>query len=247
MKRVRFSNLKAMSLSPAHYEARVDEPFERTRAMRVGTVTHQLVLGPQPGKEVLRFHGEKRAGKAWEAFETAHPNVEIATNPEWLEAEAIARAVLAHPKASELLAGTEREKQLEWELDGLPCATGGIDAIGCGRLIDLKTTTSTEPRKWARQAHAMCYPAQLVWYQYGARANGLTADELYLIGVETDRPYAVTPFKLTPATEEVGRRQIAAWLERLKRSLEDNHWPEYTQTVLDLEPMPWMENDDDAE
>ena len=238
MKRVHYSSLRQMARSPQHYVASVDDLLEQSRAMRIGSYVHQLVLGPQPGKTIHLFEGEKRIGKAWDAF--SEREGEIVTLPEAKEAELIARAVSLDANAQMLLANTEREKPLQWESNGMPCATGGLDAIGEGRLIDLKTTSNAEPRKFARHIFDMGYPAQLAWYQEAARANGLVADELYIIGVEVTAPYAVTCYRLTPPVVEFGGKCIAMWMEKLRGCLENDFWPGYTQAILDLELPAWM-------
>ncbi len=60
-------------------------------------------------------------------------------------------------------------------------------------------------------------------------------------------PYAVTVMKLTEATIAQGKKSIAIWTEKLRTCRENDHWPSYTQTVVDYELPPWMGEDAIAE
>lgn len=249
---VHFSLLKKMALSPLHYaeacRAACLEQNEPTRQMRVGTGAHFQLLGPRDGHRIVAFEGDTRTGAVWKSFAAEHEGAEILTAPEWADATAIAEAVRRDPIAAPLLEG-RHEVPLRWDDGGITCATEGVDIVGKGRLVDLKTTPSTEPEKWKRHAFGMHYPAQLMFYAEGARQNGIDVHEgLYLIGVESCPPYAVTVLKLTPATEDHGRRCVALWLEQLRRCEENDFWPGYTQQVVDFDLPPWMVAvDDDSE
>lgn len=243
---VHISTLKRMALSPAHYQAAVAKPWDPTRAMVVGTVTHHLVLGPRTTRPIVQYRGDARRGKEWEAFRSAHLDYEIATAPEWADALPIAQAVADDPVACRLLGGTKREVPLSWDDAGIACATDGVDAIGDGYLVDLKTTSCTEPQAWQRHAAKLLYHAQMAWYETGAIKNGIdTSKGLFLIGVESSEPYAVTCMRLTPETIEQGRKTVAIWLEKLRSCREANFWPTYTQSVIDFDLPSWMGGGDD--
>lgn len=242
---VNFSTLKHMAQSPAHYRAALERPIEPTRAMRIGTATHRMVLGDGPGRRIVRYEGERR-GKAWDAFAAEHATADILTATEWAEAEATARAVQASDAARQLLDGARYEVPLQWRMAGLECQTGGVDVLGDGYLCDLKTCASAEPRAMGRDAISRQYHAQLAFYRFGARANGHRVDACYLICVESAEPHCVTVLRVSDALLDAGERSCMLWLERLRQCQEANEWPGYTQAVLDLEPPPWMVEGDDA-
>ncbi len=83
-------------------------------------------------------------------------------------------------------------------------------------------------------------------FMEGARANGYTADELYIIGVESSAPYPVTVLKLTDDMIELGRKTYRLWLEKLRVCLDSDVWPGYTRTIVDFAAPAWMADDDDA-
>lgn len=242
---ISFSNLKHMAISPAHYRAALQQRIDPTRAMRVGTATHRMVLGDGPGRRIVRWGGERR-GKAWDAFALEHDDADILNATEWAEAEATARAVQSSDAARQLLDGARYEVPLKWTMAGLECQTGGVDVLGDGYLADLKTCASAEPRAMGRDAISRQYHAQLAFYRAGARANGHRVDACYLICVESAEPHCVTVLRVSDALLDAGERSCLLWLERLRQCQEANEWPGYTQAVLDLEPPPWMTEGDDA-
>jgi hypothetical protein len=246
---VHFSDLKKFALSPAHFKDSLVRRREYTRAMRVGTVTHHLVLGAHTRRPVIRYDGDRRAGKDWDKFLAEFgPNNEIVTAPEWDDAIPIAQAVLDNPVAARLLVG-RREMPLAWDESGIACATHGIDVVGDGWLADLKTTTCTEPEAWKRHAFKHLYPQQMAFYERAAKAHGIRTDDgLFLIGVEVEPPYAVTCLELSPALVAHGHRSCALWLERLRIARENDFWPGYTQTMVEFDVPAWMGagDDDDA-
>ncbi len=241
---VHLSDLKGFALSPAHFKASCESAFETTRAMRVGTIVHQMVLGARSNKPIHLFTGPKRQGKAWDSFVDEHRGHEIVTQPEWDDAEPIANAVMNSTEAMRWLQG-RREIPLEWENGGIKCATGGIDVIGDGWLGDLKVTSCTEPSAWQRHAAKLMYHCQMTWYEDAAKAHGIdTSKGLVLIGVESRAPYNVTCMRLTPATIDQGRKSVSLWMEKLRIARENDFWPGYTQTTIDFDLPAWMGDDD---
>jgi hypothetical protein len=247
---VHFTELKKFALSPAHYRAACEEPFEPSRSMRIGTGVHALVLGERAGKRVVRFEGASRRGRAWEDFRRwIDQGTEILTAPEWDAAERIAAGVLADPIAAPILARARREVPLRWDDGDIECATGGIDLLGDLEgggvfLGDLKTTRDAEPERWRRIAIGYLYHAQLAFYRRAARSRGLDVRALYLIGVETTPPFAVTVLALSPELADLGDRSITLWLERLRRAEAEDHWPGYTQRIEPFEAPLWMADED---
>ncbi len=245
---IHFSTLKKFALSAAHVnEALTGPEGEWTRAMKVGTIVHHLVLGPHTRKGLVRFDGDRRQGKVWDQCVADNPGKEIVTAPEWTDAEPMAKAVQRHELAMSLLAG-RKEVELEWINAGVKCATHGIDVIGDGWLADLKTTTCTEPEAFQRHAFKLLYPQQMAFYKDAAEYHKIdTSKGLFLIGVESTAPYVVTCFKLTDALIEHGTKSIALWIEKLRAARENNFWPGYTQAIVDFDVPGWMGAGDDDE
>lgn len=225
---VRFSTLKRIALSPAHYRAAVEEPFASSAAMRHGTLIHAICLGG----DFVVYDGERR-GKSWQTFAEEHEGRTIVTRAEHDRAMECARVVMTHPIAGPLLRG-QREIELRWEWCGRACG-GRLDVLGPSFVNDLKTTTRSEPGWFGRHALRMHYHVQAAWYREGARQNGHTADAAYLTAVEIKPPYAVTVMRLTERALEEGERIARLWMERLLGCEAVGEWPEYAQSVIDLD------------
>ncbi|MDB4946205.1 MAG: Exodeoxyribonuclease [Labilithrix sp.] len=241
-----FSQIKKLSLSGKQYLHACNHPTKPTSAMLLGTLVHFLVLGQQRSgaKRLVRYDG-KRQGNAWKDFEAANRDAEILTASEWEEGERIAEAVLADPVARGRLAGARFEVPLVWEEDGIMCSTSGVDIVTARAIGDLKTTTSTHPETWMRQAFRMLYPQQLAWYRRGARAHGLdTTEGLFLLGVETKAPYEVVDLELTERMIDFADRNVSLWLETLRVFRQTNQWPGYAQASVAFDLPAYMQRED---
>lgn len=226
---VRFSRLRALSRSPLHYLDACQEEREDTLAMRLGRGAHALVLGTP----VVEFDGIRR-GKAWDAFQAEHQDVEILNSREFAEASQLARAVTSHELAASILLapGVIREQRLEWTWLDVPCV-GTPDARHDGMVADLKTTVCSDPGRFVRDATRAGYHAQLAWYALGLEQLGhRRVDDLYVVAVESKRPYAVTVYRMTDDAREAGERLCRAWMERLKVCFESEHYPGYAEGVV---------------
>lgn len=243
---VHFSDLRCMALSPAHFKASVAQRWESTKAMRIGTIVHHMALGPHRTKPLKCFDGLERKGNAWKDFAAENPGGELVTMTEWMEAKPIADAVLADPIAGPLIRGGRREVPLKWKDGAIECETDGLDLVGNGFIADLKRTSCTEPGGFARHAAKNLWHCQMAYYRRAAIANGIdVSKDVYLIGVEPEPPYAVTVMRLPEVTLLQGDKSCALWLEKLQMARENDHWPTYTQTIVDFDLPPWMGGDED--
>lgn len=243
---IRYSHLRAIGRSPAHYRHACTGQREATPAMRTGTLVHGLVLG---GGQTVVYDGERR-GRAWSDFAAAHEGREIVTAAEVARAVPIADAVTADPVAGPLLRAEEarREERLSWSMEGLACqGTPDYFNPATGVLLDLKTCSDASPRAFGRHAWSYSYHAQLAWYAHALTLAGHTVRECLLVAVETSAPYGVSVHRLSPRLLEEGHRQWRAWWEQLRVCIAADQWPGYAEAVCELDMPAWMvEDDDDA-
>lgn len=228
MDAVRFSLLKYMQRSPAHYREAVLNPTKPTAAMALGTLVHAHVLGSV--RDIAVWDGARR-GKAWEEFAEANSDREIVTMREVMEAERVALSVRASCEAQELFfsPGVQRERKIAWQIANRWCS-GRPDAFGENWVVDLKTTTDASPAKFQHHAVRMGYAAQLAWYMDGLRAAGIAyPEQAFIVAVETKPPFVVQPYELTPDAIDLGRRTYRLWFERLRVCEDSNEWPGYVQ------------------
>lgn len=229
---LRFSRLKLMGKSPAHYAAAVSA---ESTSMETGTAADALLLG---GQQVLAYPGSVRRGKEYEAFCDAHPGALIVTQKEGAKALGICEAVQACPDAVRLLQGA-RQEALCWEFDGRLCR-GTPDVRGMDGaapfLTDLKTGETSDPRFFPFKVRRFAYHAQLAWYEMGVQLAGLPPiANSYIVAVEQDPPHVVTVYRLTPRSIELGARLWRLWFEQLRVCEQADHFPPYTQSIVDLD------------
>ena len=240
-----YSDLRQFSRSAAHYRHRVTSTYEPTRAMRVGTCVHHLVLGERVDRPLVVFPGDARRGKDWSAFQELNRGVEIVTQPEMDDAKPVAEAVLANRHVQGLLEGAATEVPLKWEMRGVPCSTGGVDILGRNYIVELKTTTCSEPEWFERHAFELLYNAQLAFYTEGARCNGKDITEAIIIAAEVEPPYPVTVFRLTADLLTEGAKSVALWLERYIACRDADSWPAYSQDVVTMSVPAWARDEEE--
>lgn len=227
---VYYSDLKHFAKSASHFKHHISQVRAMTRSMRVGTVTDRLLTGGvMPGV----WAGERR-GKAWLEYRAAYEG-DIVTEAEYAEGAAIADAVRTNPLAMQYLTGRP-QVTLSWDMQGVQCATRGIDVVGEGWISDLKTTNTAEPEQLKRHARRMLWPAQLAFYREACRQNGISTEEgVFLVCIESKPPYPATVLRLTEEALADGERCIAQWIEQYKACEAAQVWPGYAQSVIPLE------------
>lgn len=233
---VRFTRLKALSLSAAHYLLACQDLTEETLALRMGSAVH---AGLFLNHDVVCYDG-RRQGKAWERFEKRCHELErrtiILNEKEYRLAAGVIDSVRRHKRASELLFdGTTIEQTLDWNWNGRTCRSTP-DACTKIRNTDLKSARSTEPRWFAREALKRHYHAQMGFYSDAMQqTNGVRPSEEYLVAVENVAPFNVTVLRLPDETREVGAKLRYIWWARLLAAEQLGHYGPYVEADIDLE------------
>lgn len=226
---VRFSSLKQIARSPAHYKASLNWSAD-SASMRLGRIVDVALLGGPP---LVVYEGSRR-GKAWDEFKSQHDGSEIVTASEYEDAGPVIDAVRAHEHAMFLLGSGTPKKRIFWDWLGRACS-GEPDVQG-KYLVDLKTTRCAEPNRFSKQAMWLSYHAQLAWYRQGMLLSGAEPPaQVFIVAVETVAPYPVTVFSLTERAIEQGERLCRVWMERLLGCEATNEWPGYVQSAVDLD------------
>jgi len=243
---IRFSNLKKMAQSPAHYRAAVEAPgsFD-SPSMRLGRHVHALVLDPTSAP--LVFDGDRR-GKAWSEFRATYPDREIATTSEADKAEAIAASVFADPTARALVVGEGYvlEQRIDWTCAGRAFRSTPDAITRDGLIVDLKTSIDASIRGFQRRAWNFSYHAQLACYREAVRSTGRAVTGAVLIAVETSEPYAVTVHRLSDRVLSEGDRLWRSWFDRLLVCEASDHWPGYADDAVSFDLPEWVEIEDEG-
>lgn len=224
------SSMKAMARSAKYYRYALEQPRE-SKALTFGSAVHSLVLG---GKKVVPY-AERRAGKAWEAFEEKHASCLILNEKDYARADRMASAVLLDDVAAGWIKWADHEVKIEWELAGRKIEST-VDCLGHNFIADLKTTRSADPRRFPYDVRRMHYAAQIAWYQDAAAwKTRRTFKQGFIIAVEGEPPHDVVTYELTPQLLEQGRMQARAWFEQILACEAANQWPGYAQNVVPLD------------
>lgn len=248
---IRWSRLKSMRVSPLQYRYDVEHPREETVHLRIGLAIHCLVLEPHQWEQDFAVFrdGKARRGKAWEAFRDEHGDKTLLTMDEYERAHAAAEAVLGDPVASPYLTGGASEQTVTWQDQetGLPCKAR-VDLVG-GRLVELKSTHSVIPRKFATLAAQLGYQCQLAFYLDGLRANGFAASEdPVLVVCQSEEPHDVVTYFVPEDVIDVGRVEYRRLLRRLKECQERDEWPGVADKAeLTLTLPAWAYDSDEPE
>lgn len=251
----RYSLLKRMAQSPAHYLHAAQQPQDdslaaqlagaapqgtkRSEALRFGTAVHQLLLGNVT--KVGRFTGARRAGKEWTAFQERAAElgqVEILNEKEWARAEAVSGAIRRKKAAMRLLFdGTRVEERIDWEFVGKACRSTP-DARARFYTADLKTAQTAQPDLFARHALRLFYHAQASLYADATEADSTgwgRPSDAYVIAVEKTPPYPVSVFRFTERAMLYGTKLCRVWIEMLNACEATNQWPEYISDIGELD------------
>lgn len=228
---MRFSTLKLVQQSPLHYWFGCQHGYDETLSMRLGTGAHAILFGTP----FVVWSG-RRAGKAWEKFESDHAGETILTQSEYDKARAMADSIRSHVIASRLLfTDTVLEKRIDWEWQGRAFRSTP-DAAGRTHIVDLKCLRSADPEQVKWQSRKMGYHVQAAVYRRALNQTGLhNIKDNYLVVVENKQPYPVTVLRFTETALEAGDRTAAGWLGQVLACEERNEYPGYAQHIVDLE------------
>jgi hypothetical protein len=227
---VRFSTLKWMAESPAHYRANVRT---EARHLEVGSATDALILGTS---EVIKYPGKQRRGEKWEKFKDENADKLIITAKEMELAEGMRDSVLSCPDAVKLLKGRHQE-EIFWKYLGRDCVSHLDCADEAGVFVtELKTAQTSNPSKFRWQAFKFAYHAQLAFYRLAKQhQTGRKPEAAYIVVVGSKAPHITVVMRVTEHALELGERLVRTWFETLLNCEKANEWPGYAQSIIELD------------
>lgn len=249
---VSFSELKWIGRSAAHFKYWMQNKYKPTKAMLLGSICHQELLGPPSGGALVVFKGATRRGAQYESFLAEHPDTTIVTSAEYAEANDVLESLKCDEVAAPWLVG-RHEVPLTFQRDGVWFRTRGIDVLGDGFITELKTARSVEPGAFFSAVTQRAYHAQLRLYRDGAASLGMCAAsaKCMIVAAETAPPWPVITVRLPEAVLDFGARILTAWIEKFRGCRDSNQWPAYAQAELEMPAPTWgdglTEDDDEAE
>lgn len=140
-------------------------------------------------------------------------------------------------RIDELLALCRRQVTRRWidPRTGIACKSrSDLDCEEFAFGGDLKSAIDASPEGFARAVHAYRYHQQHVHYCDGAQATGSPWQNFLFFVIEKTKPYVPAVYYIPAMAEERGRFLRDRALDTLKRCLESNTWPGYTDTLTEL-------------
>lgn len=208
-----YTSLKAFAKSPNHYLHYKTKKFQPTPAMVIGSIADCLILTPEEFDNrysvAPKVDRRTKAGKeVWEQF-TQVANGEHISQDQFDEAQEIANSVLSNKMAMEILEG-RKQVELEGSIHGVKFR-GYADAVGVGRVVDLKTSQDASPDAFKRQAWNLMYHLQAAIYM-----KLTNAQEFYWVVVENSAPYNVSVYAASKDLILQGEELLQDLCERFK-------------------------------
>ncbi|WP_160119674.1 PD-(D/E)XK nuclease-like domain-containing protein [Rhodovarius lipocyclicus] len=215
---------------------------EAKRVFEIGTASHLMILEPErydARVEVIR--GLKKDGSPSEGYTSADARekrdaARAAGKVPLLPAEdemlRVMRGVLwADPIARTAFIGGQAEKSLFWRDQefGIWCRTRPDYLPPHGRyLVDYKTSTSADPREFAKAMLEYGYHMQAAWYLDAVAAVTPHRPEKFAFVVQSKKPpHLVSVCWVDPEAIEIGRALNRYAKGIFRWCLTQREWPNY--------------------
>lgn len=167
-----------------------------TPSMAWGRMVHAVVLEPAKVlSNLVVWEGGRKAGKEWTAFQESNGMKEIVTVEQRDRLEDVALAVQRNKTANRLINETIHELSVTWTdrmLGECKCRPDGL-SVNVG-LIEVKTTSQIEPRRFFAQFFGMGYDLQCGWYFDGVTRLSLYPPDLPVHVIAIDSSPTVDVF-----------------------------------------------------
>lgn len=251
------SRLVAYNKTPAH--ALVYKPD--TQAMRIGRAAHAMLLEPSlyAKKWAVMPDGMIRRGKKWEEWSAENEGKEILSLSEEESIKGIVKSLSSgeYDTARKLieLCGNDTEVVLVWKHPKFgclcKCRLDGFALREFNLIIDLKTTTDSDPDDWIRTAiNAKGQPHwQVMHYLQGAQSVLSPEIKTFLwIVMEVKEPFGISVIQAAPApTGEsdmvyLAKLQMEPVLERYLQSERTGKFPGRPDKVIPGRLPQWFIN-----
>ena len=240
-----FSGARELLKSPLHFQSYLNKPREETKALRLGSLTHALVLEPHSVEQRFAVAPEcdrrTKDGKAiYEAFVAGAAGKTVVSAEENDLAVNVSKS-MASACESLGVSFLFTEAMFTVEYNGVRLKSA-IDAIGDdGYLYDLKTAECASARGFLQSVRSYSYNLQAHFYRLvyeletGNRARGFR-----FIVAEKSEPWAWAIYELGPEFMTFATMEFEEAVQKYKSCRELDSWPGYPTEVqvLDLNAKP---------
>jgi len=230
-----------------------DAEEDDTKAKVDGKILHRLLLGKGADIVVCPFNDFRTSvAKAMRDEAILNGKVPIIEH-KMAEAAAAAEFLREKLAARGFVLDGQSEVAFEWHEAGehgpVVCR-GRMDHIRLddtfAQILDPKKIRSADPRTCSRHFYEFGHDIQHAAYRSAMQKFrpdlGEHQIDMVFLFMEFEPPYAVTPVRPSPAFQEIGRQRWDRAVLLWERCLRTNSWPEYCTDSIDLEPQPWVMN-----
>lgn len=236
------SGLKLVKRSPAHYK--YPEPFNRSRAMDMGSAIHAAVFELDYFKEnyMLLDDIEDRRKPEYKKAKDALGEEFVFVKNEVRQIRGMYQAVRKHKRAIELL------QEPGWsELSGFKRDENGIirkvrfDRLTIsGKILDLKKCQDARQREFSKSIGNYDYHMQAAWYLDAfSLITGLDADGFRFIAVEEKSPHGVAVYPIDEPSLMIGRDDYQEAYATYLECVQADHWPAYSDDEQEISVPSW--------
>ena len=241
-----------VSKSPAH--AWLEHPRlggkarKPTKTMDAGTLVHKLILGVGCDVEIIE-HDSYRTKAAQELRDLARAEGKLPMLAhEYAEIDAAVAGIRARMEHKGIVFSGESEVTIIWQEEARDGTTvqcrGRMDHVllDAGHIYDLKTSRSAHPDKCASAIYEYGYDIQAAAYMRAlGQARPMLEGRIKFtdLFVETDEPYPVSPIRHAGTMRELGERRWRKAVNLWAKCLNENWWPDYTETPVYVDARPW--------
>ena len=214
---------------------RAETPLEETEQMLLGTLIHAMVLEPEevPRRFVRAEDADRRTkvGKeAWAKLLEQAGDRRLIQSGTWDLAVRVTESVCTD-LASFMLIEQCRSGMIEvplfWESNGVSCKGRPDAVLSDGTIVDLKTTSDCDPKKYRNELFRRYYHTQAAFYRRGLMSNGGGWRSHIIVAVETTAPYAVGVYRLGSQVVDSADLKIREWLDVYRECVATDRWPGY--------------------
>lgn len=257
---VHSSSLKHILKSPWAYHHYLMNPPTGTKAMRFGTLAHNVLL---KGSEFLKryqlepkFEGATLDGKMStrskaalqakaEWYENLLPGTEVVTQEEYDRLRWMLDSILKHKIASQILSDGTPEAQGTWRdpVTGLKCIMeADFISNSLGALVEFKTTQSCIWSDFRRTVESLQYYLQIAHYDEGIfRITKKRPEHRIWVTTESVSPYETKCHEVHSVYENAGQIDLRRAYNAIKTSIVNNSFDQAQVVLEEAFPSKWLE------
>jgi len=235
-----YSGAKQILKSPAHYQQWLKEESTDSSALRMGSLTHAMVLEPETVNDrfITRPDCDRRTTegkKIYAEFEANCGDKTSLKHEEIVVCASVANSMIQTLKSLGVsFSAVEFSLSCSLEDVAVKCT---IDALGDdGYLYDLKTTEDASYSGFKSSIYKYKYNLQALMYtKIFEKVTGVKPKGFRFIACEKEGPYAASVFEVGKSFEKLAEFDLAKAIEAYRQGTVHGLWPAYPTTPVVVE------------